>query len=428
MKTILNISADSPLNFRISPQRRAFETLKYIPGTSLLGAFADAHRKTRYNEEEEFSRFFLSGRIRFGNLYPANFKAKELQDEKKLPVKPLPNTARSCKRFGGFRFNAEKEDEERHGVMDYLIYWGLFALSGRKKIEIINEYKYCKYKDDYGVCGESLDAIAGFYRRGDDVTQSGIAKTKKRLLTRTGISRETGTVQEGILYNREVLNEGQNFWGTMFFAEESLYDDFVDFAKKVAEMGILRIGNNLTRGLGKPGMPDFSSCDSESYEGFKKRLSSFNQKFCAESEKYNIDLPHQFYFPITLQSDTIIVDRLLRYQTAIDKDYLSSVWHLVDASLVYQSAGQRRVMGWNALFGLPKVAQWAISMGSVFLFGYDGAVDDNFFNTLFRIEEMGVGTRRMEGFGEVTIADDFHWEVNEYESTNENSQRNSIEG
>jgi hypothetical protein len=35
---------------------------------------------------------------------------------------------------------------------------------------------------------------------------------------------------------------------------------------------------------------------------------------------------------------------------------------------------------------------------------------------------------RAESFGEVTIADDFHWEVNEYESADENSQTNSNRG
>ena len=131
-------------------------------------------------------------------------------------------------------------------------------------------------------------------------------------------------------------------------------------------------------------------------------------------------MPHKFYFPITLQSDAILLDPQLRYQTALDSDYLYRVWDLADAKLVYQNAGQRRVIGWNGLFGLPKAAEWAISMGSVFLCEYDGVIDDCFYFKLYHIEQRGIGKRRTEGFGEVTIADAFHWEVNEYESTNEN--------
>ena len=269
MKTRLTVSSKSPLNFRVSRSTASFETLKYIPGTALLGAFVATHRKTR-DDETEFNRFFLSGKIGFGNLYPANFQADEFANtdlrDNDQPVKPIPNTARSCKRFNGFRFKADAGDKERHGVMDSLIDWGLFALSQQKNIEILKTHRNCTYADDQGKCNELLDAFSGFYRRGEEINQIGKSEAKTRLLTRTGISRETGTVQEGILYNREILNEDQSFWGTMSFSNESLYDDFYHFAEDVAEKGILRIGNNLTRGLGKLGVPQIQKFDIEDSE------------------------------------------------------------------------------------------------------------------------------------------------------------------
>ena len=51
------------------------------------------------------------------------FLNTDLQDNEQ-PIKPIPNTARSCKRFSGFRFKADTDKKERHGVMDSLIYWG----------------------------------------------------------------------------------------------------------------------------------------------------------------------------------------------------------------------------------------------------------------------------------------------------------------
>ena len=240
------------------------------------------------------------------------------------------------------------------------------------------------------------------------------------MLTRTGISRETGSVQEGILYNREVINEGQSFWGTMSFADESLCDDFYDFAENVGDKGVLRIGNNLTRGLGKLGVPRIEELNHENMASFKERVSAFNQKFHTEAKTYGVDLPHQFYFPITLQSDAIISDPQLRYQTVLNGEYLHQVLDLADATLVYQNASTRRVFGWNALFGLPKAAELAISMGSVFLFGYNGAIDDAFYQNLYNIEQTGIGKRKLEGFGQVTVAETFHSEVNEYESRDEN--------
>ncbi len=414
MKARLIVSSESPLNFRVSRSTASFNTLKYIPGTALLGAFAAAHRKAR-DDKDEFAKFFLSGEIHFGNLYPANFNDfsdTDLQDNEQ-PIKPIPKTARSCKRFSGFRFKANERDKERHGVMDSLIYWGLFALSGQIKVEILEPHKNCTYSDNHGRCGELLDTFSGFYRRGEDVAEIGQSEVKTRLLTRTGISRETGTVQEGILYNREVLNEGQSFWGTISFADESLHDDFYDFAEDVGDKGILRVGNNLTRGLGKLGVPQIQAFRTDAMESLKKRAGAFSEKFHTEAQRYDVDLPHEFYFPITLQSDAILLDHQLRYQMALDQTYLRDMWDLEDIALIYQNAGQRRVIGWNALLGLPKAAEWAISMGSVFLFGYNGTPDERFYQKLYDIEQKGIGKRRSEGFGQVMIADAFHREVNE---------------
>ena len=423
MKARLIVSSQSPLSIGVSRSTASFETLKYIPGTAVLGAFAAAHCKTR-GDKDEFARFFLSEEICFGNLYPANFQADEfsntdLRDDEQ-PVKPVPTTARSCKRFSGFHFKAEAGNQERHGVMDSLIHWGLFVLSGETKVEILRANMECVYPIEQAKCGELLDAFSGFYRHGEDITEVGKSEATTRLLTRTGISRETGTVQEGILYNREVLNEGQWFWGTMSFTNESLYDDFDDFSNNVADKGILRVGNNLTRGLGKLGVPQFEEVATDDMLSFKQRISAFNQKFRAQAETHCVTLPHQFYFPITLQSDAIISDSQLCYQTVLDAHYLYRIGKLSDITLIYQNANQRQVTGWNSLFGLPKAAEWAISMGSVFLFGYDGTIDDCFYKKLYTLEQTGIGKRKSEGFGQVTVADAFHYEVNEYESTNEN--------
>ena len=424
MKATFIVSSESPLNLRVTRSTSSFETLKYISGTTLLGAFAAAHRKIG-GDEVQFERFFLSGAVRFGNLYPANFQQQgefsntDLQDDEQ-PVKPIPKTARSCKRFSGFRFKAEAGNKEQHGVMDSLIHWGLFAMSGQTKIEILDAHKNCIYVDKHGKCDELLDAFSGFYRHGQDIAHIGKSETKTRLLTRTGISRETGTVQEGILYNREVINEGQWFWGTMFFVDESVCHDFYDFAEDVGVKGMLRIGNNLTRGLGKLGVPQIEELNLEDPEALKKRAEAFNEKFHADAEMYGVDVPHQFYFPITLQSDAILVDPWLRYQTTLHENYLHHVWNLPNTALVYQNASQRHIAGWNSLFGLPKAAERAISMGSVFLFGYDGTLDHGFYQNLYNIEEKGIGKRQSEGFGQVTVSDTFHWGVNEHESTDEN--------
>jgi len=419
LKAIVLLKTVEPLNFRSSRSTSNSETLDYIPGTSILGGFANAHLKLRDDKKDEFADFFLNDKIRFGNLYPANLGGQEnqLNNVNELPVKPLPATARTCKRFGGFRFNSKKE--ERHGVTDHLIIWALFALSGQKKVEMLNQNRNCKYQLKHGLCNESLARFNGFYQQRKNKNQLAQTKVEKRMLTRTGISRETGTIQRTILYNREVINEGQKFCGTFYFDSDELFEKFADFAKDVSNSKMLRLGNNKTRGLGLveikiDGIDEELEC---SYKDLLERVESFDCRLRKKADGY-IELPHKLYFSISLQSDAIIRDLFLRYRTQIDEEYLHKTCNLENTELIYHSAGIRRVMGWNALWGLPDECKQAITMGSVFLFGYNGEVDESFYKQLFEIENNGIGSYRSQGFGEVTIADRFHWEVDDYANEN----------
>ncbi len=68
-------------------------------------------------------------------------------------------------------------------------------------------------------------------------------------------------------------------------------------------------------------------------------------------------------------------------------------------------------MSWNNLWRLPKADDLALSMGSVFVLGTNRAANDNLYQTLFRLQLNGLGERRTEGFGQLLIANPFHWEV-----------------
>lgn len=68
----------------------------------------------------------------------------------------------------------------------------------------------------------------------------------------------------------------------------------------------------------------------------------------------------------------------------------------------------RRVTGWSGLWGLPREDALAIGMGSVFVVRFEQEPD---FGALLRLQEEGIGERKAEGFGRVTVADPFHWEV-----------------
>ncbi|RMH46168.1 MAG: hypothetical protein D6694_03790, partial [Gammaproteobacteria bacterium] len=233
MKFIVNATAKTPLSFRSGRSDTDTATLPYIPGSALLGGLAHVHTLLRPGQTAQFEQFFLQG-ARFGNLYPAgsakwdkeNQTARQALTDATLPVYPLPNTARSCKRFPGFHFDAGKNDKQ-HGVSDHLFHWLLFELSGQKYIKPLENHKTCPQDS----CHEMVDRIEGFYRRGYDANEYGQPQAKEMLRTRTGVNRATGTVHQQILYSRTVLAEGSQFWGTIEI-EDAVADDFLDFVDK----------------------------------------------------------------------------------------------------------------------------------------------------------------------------------------------------
>lgn len=419
MQAILVLTNLTPLCFRTSRSDSAVETLHYIPGTALLGGLATAFHRMKYGRDrfqELFNQFFISGKIRFGNLYPTTAHSDhreyhEISNDHEVPVRPIPKTARSCKRFPGFRFhNAIENDEEHHGIMDSLISWGLFTLSGQTSPTVFASIEKCPNSN----CKNKTSDFGGFYRHKPNSSLACAFKPKSRLVTRTGMSRKRGTVMPKILYQREILSEHQQFWGRLEVVDDTLWDEFEAFLEQAFHREAVYLGNNKTRGLGKVGKAELItlSTSMDTWEDLRKRVLTFTNQFKEKASRYQIATSHTLYIPITLQSDVILQDGFMRYHSAIDSDYLEAQWGLHSIERIYQCSSIQRVMGWNAFAGLPKADEIAISMGSVFLFGYTGTPDDHFWQTLLDIQTNGIGERRHEGFGRIMIAEPFHSEVN----------------
>lgn len=407
MNYIVRITESGPLSFRAGRETTSAETLSYVPGSTLLGGLAAAHRLLRRGDTEQFDAFFFSDESRFGNLYPAVFTKEDLTRATD-PVHPIPTTAVSCKRFGGFVFDEEDADRQpHHGVHDSLIHQALFALSGESNSSVLAPLKHCPRCNDQ----TPLDQFSGFYRRGTlDPEAIGTTEATVGIRTRTGINRATGTVQRGILYSREVLRSGTRFWGTVTVpdAEES---NFYEFIEEASNSGLLRLGNNRTRGFGRVTLYLNEKDDNETGATLRSRIEQFNDTLRQRAKEAGIDTPHALYVPLTLTSNTILLDRLLRYRTTIEPDYLADEWGIEGAELIYQHSGTRRVMGWNVLWRVPKPDEIAITMGSVFLFGLSTELDEDLLQALLRMQRKGIGHRRREGFGQVMVANPFHWEV-----------------
>ncbi|NNJ13660.1 hypothetical protein EKD04_025370 [Chloroflexales bacterium ZM16-3] len=404
MQLRLYLTAETPLSFRDGVDLVASELNRYVPGTAMLGALAEAHQRLR-GDPQEFARFFLEDRVIFGNAYPATFEAESLTKSEQLPVAPIPATARSGKRFGGFRFDGQHARDRRDGVTDGLVPMALFALSGESRADLLEPTR--RFRRDTAEI--DLDRISGFYRQGLQLDEIGKARLSPDLRTRTGINYRTGTVQQEILYSIQVLPERSVFWSCWTIADdgaegERLRDRLEMFVEDLVESGMLRLGNNRTRGFGRV-QARLMEYAGDTAAALVERVRRFQQLLGETARQHQIDLNEGVYVPITLTSDVLLYDDLLRSRLQIAPGDLAA-HGIPDAELVYHTAGVRRVRGWNTLLGLPRADMAAISMGSVFLFRLPAAFAD--WPALLRLQQTGLGLRRVEGYGAISIADRFH--------------------
>ncbi len=428
----------SPLAIRSDHAPGGASTTHFISGSALMGCLAAIHRLLRSEQHTEFEALFLNGAIHYPHLYPASFKAREIQGAG-TPVYPLPLTAQSCKRFPGFYcLSDEKNEEKRHGVRDSLFDWALLVLgeeagyNGEHVLRSLEANKICSYeKDNQRTCNAMLDHFDGYYRRErlvHDPVHRGKADVETRLHMHTGINRERGIVEEGILYSREVIEEGTHFWGQFRVADE-LADTFQAFTKLVRQKdvivddgtqtqtrGLVRIGTGRTRGMGKVTLrceprEDEQQSEEHRYNNFKQRVQNFDAALRAQAGAL---ASKSCYFALTLHAPVILCDDALRYYGTLDAATLAQQAGLSDTpfKLLYQNAHTRRITGWQELWGTPRTNEYAIDTGSVFLFSCEHAPDDDsWLRPLFEMEEKGLGKRRSEGFGRVYLSDPFHLEV-----------------
>ena len=200
-----------------------------------------------------FAPLFLNEDVLYPNLYPAIFDDAGLQGQTS-PVYPVPKTAQSCKRHTGFRF-PDNAKNDAHGVRDTLIDWALFQLthSDQRRLAILQDRKICH-------CKERMDHFDGYYRRNKNEPQQMIAAqpdSYTRLQTHTGIHRGSGTVQDGILYNRQVFEEGMQFWGEVIFPDDHLLvKGFTDFIRAIGHEGFFAVGHRANTRYGQSNSSD----------------------------------------------------------------------------------------------------------------------------------------------------------------------------
>jgi CRISPR-associated protein Csx10 len=165
----------------------------------------------------------------------------------------------------------------------------------------------------------------------------------------------------------------------------------------------LYVGTARTRGLGCLSIKEVSNSNPTTFE-----LKAFDQRYHTIAKDSD---SNSLYFTVTLLSDTILQDSFFRYQGVIKEENFKEFGiNPGDIQLQDYMSDQVRIQGWNSAAGWPKEDEMAIRKGSVFLYRYRGETSA-LQRSLEKIQRNGIGARRAEGFGRVSINDPFHWEV-----------------
>jgi|GEM_PF-1375162 len=384
----LTIEAEEPL---ILANKHAagniVHTLDYIAGSAVRGAFAARYISLKgLSGKDEFTQFFSSNEVRFGNLYPESEGGFVL---------PLPISAKTCKGYKGFK--NDDPSKEIHGVSDYLLQ---------------------EMPESCFFCNAPLETYPCFYEFApDNYNYCKKVEVGKRFSVHSEIEDKTKRSNEGILYTLEHINEEETFVGNIIFSQESLYESFKNLFFSSGTEISFKIGQACSRGMGKVIVTNFSRSDSSLFAISKatveERVKAFNEGNLANNE---------IKFSLTLFSDAIICDKFLRYLTTIPEWLVEGELNLPSGRIerINAFAAYKMLSGWNAAIGLPKENEIAINKGSSFLYTFMGrGEEDNrkLIQALEELENRGIGFRRNEGFGEIIVCDPVHLYLRELEES-----------
>lgn len=393
----------APLALQRNRQSERDASMRSISGTQVRGALAALYLQHHGHVDATFNRLFLDETAcRFGPLDPRPQHA--------------PMTAASCKR-----------ERLKHTRVDLL--WFRVAqhhLNGQVPENAHATWLHC------GKCQADLKEHSGFWQE----TENGVSEVnhdKHHVATHVGIDRQTSTAAESILYTLEaMLPSGQevDLHGWLTADDEALAA-----LKALLEEEEYRIsvGNHRTRGYGDVqlqfGEPFDSNVSQTCMERWKQWSCELIEFLGSPPFSVPDTHPQDFYFGLSFPTGAIFVDRFLRYSldpadmvawlspmsspdTAFPLENRPALQLASGGTVRWITAVTRheRLHGWNAVHGLPRQDEWMVARGSVYVYCFQGTAEERkqLQEQLVTLSQAGVGLRRNEGFGTVSVSDDFH--------------------
>lgn len=425
----ITVTSKSALNIGgRKPYGHFLETLDFIPGSVMRGAFAKLMMET---DKQLFDKLFKTSVevIRFTDLYPT----AELPGSD-LPL-VLPMTAVSCKYEPGFCTGYDKidkdEDKPPHGIFDILIHELIFDQSGDKlpfafqprcpkcgkRVEPISGYydSSADYEDRTSEYCRSVDneyyTIKSKCMKGSCPRSYEKAEPKSQRMTKVAINRSREVSQDELLYSVESMRQEQGFVGIVTLLDDSLS---AHIEKKLGETEGIRLGGGVSRGFGQVDIQVNNYDKVDSPEDIKCRIDSFNSKIKELADYYQVFAsgpmnPGNGYFTIDFQSDAIIFDDIYRNTAKFTAEKLIKSLGIADIKLKAYCSRMAERGGWSFAWNLPKEKEQVLEKGSVFL--YQCSDVDKLYESLFRLQMNGIGEKREEGLGRIIVCNPFHEEV-----------------
>ena len=225
------------------------------------------------------------------------------------------------------------------------------------------------------------------------------------------INRRRGVAEEGLLYSPLVISEaGADKTRTVFQGSIVVSDKDRELVKKrLPELAC--IGSGVARGFGHVEV----TVDEGATDDLAGRIDTFNktirkrwgtwEKLRAKNAEQTPD--DSAFFAVLLLSDAILRADDWTPTVRLEPDMLGEAGN--GATLVRCYATVEYRGGWNNAWGLPKDTELVAQMGSVYVYRTARRFDDQgLISALRKLEEQGIGERRIEGFGQVRVCEEFH--------------------
>ena len=394
----IKITLESPIiTGGRKPAGQAVEAVQYIRGGLIRGAMANALLMDLKNREpdDDFEQLFLDDNAGiFRNCTPG--------------TKVLPATATGCKDVSGFLADG------KHGIFDTLLE------------RIVSEKANWMYQPNCPKCCGRVESQSGFYEAARDSYKEKHLNT--RLLTRVAINRQRKVAEDELLYHLTAIDpvfvksEKANSQDEIESEKVILHgsaripSDLVNKVAQTLQQKVKRLGGGSSRGLGKVCIKVEKDNLADSLEqriiNFNKALQKVWQSY-ANLPNTEIDPFEGTYFSVNLQSDAILTaEDGWQWSMVLTAQMLQKMAECATSvNLIRSFASYDYVGGWNAAWGLPKETGLVTKMGSVFVFHTPDI--DKWLPKLQTLENIGIGNRRAEGFGQILICDPFHLQMEE---------------